>query len=60
MPISDLLRGGTVILLDVRYVYIRNNFYKNGSIDQQLVDSIGKMGGDIFILNAKNIMLNRP
>jgi flavin reductase (DIM6/NTAB) family NADH-FMN oxidoreductase RutF len=60
VPISDLPSGGTVILLDVKYVYIRNDLYKNGSIDQQLVDSVGKMGGDIFSLNAKNVMLNRP
>lgn len=60
IPISDLPSGGTVILLDVKFVYVRDDLYINGSIDQQLVDSVGKMGGDTFSLSDKNIALNRP
>jgi flavin reductase (DIM6/NTAB) family NADH-FMN oxidoreductase RutF len=60
IPISDLPSGGTVILLDVKFVYVRDDLYISGSIDQQLVDSVGKMGGDTFSLSDKNIVLNRP
>ena len=60
IPISDLPTGGTVILLDVRFVYVRDDLYKNGNIDQQLVDTIGKMGGDYFSLTSENRTLNRP
>ena len=60
ITISDLPTGGTVILLDVKLVYVREDLYKNGNIDQKLVDSVGKMGGDHFSLTSKNIELNRP
>lgn len=60
IPISDLPTGGTVILLDVKLVYVRDDLYKNGTIDQQLVDSVGKMGGDHFSLTSKNVEINRP
>ena len=60
IPISDLPTGGTVILLDVKFVYVRDDLYKNGNIDQQLIDSVGKMGGNHFSLTSENIELNRP
>ena len=60
IPISDLPTGGTLILLDVKFVYVRDDLYDKGNINQQLVDSVGKMGGDHFSLTSKNIELNRP
>lgn len=60
IPISDLPAGGTVILLDVKYIYVHDQLYQNGSIDQQLIDSIGKMGGDLFSLRSNNVALKRP
>lgn len=60
IPISDLATGGTVILLDVKFIYVQDDLYKNENIDQQLVDSVGKMGGNHFSLNSKNVELNRP
>lgn len=60
IPVSDLPTGGTVILLDVKFVYVRDDLYKDGNINQQLVDSVGKMGGDYFSLTAKNVALKRP
>lgn len=59
-PIGDLATGGTIILLDVKFIYIRDDLYSNKLIDQQLVDSVGKMGGDIFTLSNSKIALNRP
>lgn len=58
--ISDLPTGGTVILLDVKSIYVRDDLYQNGSIDQQFIDSIGKMGGDLFSLTSENLALKRP
>jgi flavin reductase (DIM6/NTAB) family NADH-FMN oxidoreductase RutF len=60
ISISELPTGGKVILLDVKFIYVRDDLYKNGNIDQQLVDSVGKMGGDHFSLTSKNVELNRP
>tara|TARA_R110000787_G_scaffold149726_3_gene263696 strand:- start:600 stop:1202 length:603 start_codon:yes stop_codon:yes gene_type:complete len=60
IPISDLPTGGRVILLDVKSVYVRDDLYVDGNINQQAIDSVGKMGGNDFSLNTKNISLNRP
>ena len=60
ISIGDLPAGGTVILLDVKFVYVRDDLYIDGIINQKLVDSVGKMGGDHYSLTSKNIELNRP
>ena len=60
LPISDLPAGGTVILLDVKCVYVQDDLYEEGNINQQLVDSVGKMGGNHFSLTSANIELKRP
>ena len=60
ISIGDLPAGGTVILLDVKFVYVRDDLYIDGTINQKLVDSVGKMGGDHYSLTSKNIELNRP
>jgi flavin reductase (DIM6/NTAB) family NADH-FMN oxidoreductase RutF len=57
---SDSLVGGTVILLDVQCVYVQDELYENGHINQQLLDTVGKMGGDFFSLTSKNVELKRP
>tara|TARA_R110000744_G_scaffold307146_1_gene415362 strand:+ start:540 stop:1142 length:603 start_codon:yes stop_codon:yes gene_type:complete len=60
IPVSDLPTGGTVILLDVKFVYVRDDLYNNGNINQGLIDSVGKMGGDHFSFTSKNVELKRP
>jgi flavin reductase (DIM6/NTAB) family NADH-FMN oxidoreductase RutF len=60
IPISDLPTGGTVILLDVKFVYVRDDLYKDGNIDQLRIDSVGKMGGEHFSLTHENLALTRP
>jgi flavin reductase (DIM6/NTAB) family NADH-FMN oxidoreductase RutF len=60
IPISDLPTGGTVILLDVKFVYVRDDLYEDGNINQKSIDSVGKMGGNHFSLTSKNIELKRP
>ncbi len=57
---SNSAVGGTVILLDVQSVYVQDDLYDNGLINQQLIDSVGKMGGDAFSLTTEKIELIRP
>mgnify|MGYP001303624442 FL=1 len=60
ISISDLPAGGTVILLDVKSIYVQDDLYDNGMIDQILVNSVGKMGGDRFSLTTETVEINRP
>ncbi|ARD43025.1 flavin reductase family protein [Colwellia sp. PAMC 21821] len=60
IPVSDLATGGTVILLDVKFVYVRDDLYNDGNIDQKLIESVGKMGGDYFSFTTNNVELKRP
>lgn len=60
ISISGLPTGGAVVLLDVKSVYIRDDLYENGQINQQLIDSVGKMGGNHFNLTSNNIEIDRP
>ncbi len=58
--ISDLPTGGTLVLLDVKCIYVQDDLYSDGIIDQLLVDTVGKMGGDHFSLTSKNVKISRP
>ncbi len=58
--VSDLPAGGQLILLDVTGIYVDDALYKNGTIDQQGIDSVGKMGGNHFSLTTNTIELTRP
>lgn len=59
ISISDLPTGGTVILLDVKFVYVQDDLYLDGTINQDLIDSVGKMGGDYFSLTSEKIEIKR-
>ena len=52
--------GGTVIMLDVKSIYVRDDLYDNGIINQHLVNSVGKMGSDFFSLTSEMLELQRP
>ena len=58
--VSDLPAGGQLILLDVTGIYVDDALYKNDTIDQQGIDSVGKMGGNHFSLTTNTIELTRP
>jgi flavin reductase (DIM6/NTAB) family NADH-FMN oxidoreductase RutF len=58
--VGDLPAGGSIVLLDVKYIYVHDELYDNGNINQELIDSVGKMGGDYFSLTTNNIELTRP
>lgn len=60
ISISDLPTGGTVVLLNVKSIYIRDDLYVDGNINQQLIDSVGKMGGNYFSLTSENVEFIRP
>jgi flavin reductase (DIM6/NTAB) family NADH-FMN oxidoreductase RutF len=60
ISVSDLPTGGTVILLDVKSIYVQDDLYENDEINQDLIDSVGKMGGDLFSLTSETVELNRP
>lgn len=60
ITLGDLPAGGTLVLLDVKFFYVRDELYTAEGIDQTLIDSVGKMGGDGYSLTSKYIALNRP
>jgi flavin reductase (DIM6/NTAB) family NADH-FMN oxidoreductase RutF len=60
ISLGDLPTGGTIVLLDVKSVYVRDDLYVDGGINQALIDSVGKMGGDAYCLTSKYVTLNRP
>ena len=60
ISIGDLPAGGTVILLDVKFVYVRDDLYVDGTINQSGVDSVGKMGGNYYCRTSNTIELDRP
>ena len=60
ISISDLPTGGSVVLLDVQCIYVRDDLYTNHKINQQLIDSVGKMGGDAFSLTSAILEIKRP
>jgi flavin reductase (DIM6/NTAB) family NADH-FMN oxidoreductase RutF len=60
ISVSNLPTGGTVILLDVKSIYVRDDLYENGNINQQKIDSVGKMGANHFCLTPNGIEISRP
>ncbi len=60
ISVSDLPSGGKIILLDVKCIYVRDDLYNDDVINQQLIDSVGKMGGDVYSLTSENLELKRP
>ncbi|MEZ9487212.1 flavin reductase [Vibrio breoganii] len=60
ISLGDLPAGGTIVLLDVKSVYVRDDLYVDGMINQQLVDTVGKMGGNDFNVNADIVECIRP
>ena len=60
ITVSELPAGGTIVLLDVKSVYVRDDLYIEGNINQELIDSVGKMGGNSYSINPEYVELNRP
>ncbi|MFW2161688.1 flavin reductase family protein [Acinetobacter beijerinckii] len=60
IQLSTLPSGGTVALLDVKSIYVDDHLWNGQMIDQQLLDSVGKMGGDFYSLTNHLRQLERP
>jgi flavin reductase (DIM6/NTAB) family NADH-FMN oxidoreductase RutF len=60
LSIGDSAGSGTVVLLDVTSVYVRDDLYSDGMINQERLDSVGKMGGDGYYVSAKYVEIDRP
>jgi len=58
--ISDEPSGGTLVLLDVQCVYVRDDLYTDGYINQQGIDTVGKMGSDAYVHGGCYLELVRP
>ncbi|MFM6906896.1 MAG: flavin reductase family protein [Acinetobacter tjernbergiae] len=60
IQLSSLPSGGTVVLLDVKSIYVDDHLWDGQMIDQQRLDSVGKMGGDFYSLSTDLHKLSRP
>ena len=61
LNISSAPAGGSVVLLDVLSVYVRDDLLNDeGAIKQPLLDSVGKMGGDWYAKTTDLFELKRP
>lgn len=58
--LGDLPAGGTMVLLDVKAIYVNDKILKGDNIEQSLIDSVGKMGGNHYSLTKQLIELQRP
>jgi len=48
------------VLLDVKAIYVDDDVYIDNAIDQTLLDSVGKMGGDLYSYTSTQVALERP
>ncbi|USA46194.1 flavin reductase family protein [Acinetobacter sp. C26M] len=60
LQLSTLPSGGTVALLDVKSIYVDDHLWDGQMIDQQQLQSVGKMGGDFYSLSTDLRKLARP
>jgi flavin reductase (DIM6/NTAB) family NADH-FMN oxidoreductase RutF len=58
--ISDLPAGGVLILLDIIGIYIEDMVYKDEHINGDLLDAIGKLGGNDYVTLQEPFSLQRP
>lgn len=58
--ISDEPSGGTLVLLDVQCIYVRDDLYTDGYINQQGIETVGKMGSDAYVHGGSYLELVRP
>ncbi len=60
IPVSDLPAGGKVVLLNVQSIYVRDDLFSEGKIDQHKISTVGKIGGDLFTVNPDKVEISRP
>ncbi len=52
--------GGSLVLLNVKYIDVADSILENTTIKQHKLNSIGKMGGDYFTLTQNLFEMQRP
>lgn len=52
--------GGTMMLLDVVHIHVADQVLAHGAIDPQLLDAVGKMGGNGYAHTRARFDLVRP
>lgn len=60
LRISSLPGGGSVALLDVKFIHVDDALWKDMQIDQQQLGSVGRMGGEFYSLSTDLRALPRP
>jgi flavin reductase (DIM6/NTAB) family NADH-FMN oxidoreductase RutF len=60
ISLGDLPAGGTMVLLNVKAIYVDDKLLTDDGVNQQLLDSVGKMGGDSFSLTQQQVEFQRP
>ncbi|GAB2870282.1 flavin reductase family protein [Pseudoduganella ginsengisoli] len=60
IEISPEPSGGTMMLLDVVHIHVADSVLANGVIDPQLLDAVGKMGGNGYANTRERFDLARP
>ena len=60
IELSSLPSGGTAVLLDVKSIYVDDQLWDGRVIDQEKLQSVGKMGGDFYSLSTDLSTLARP
>lgn len=58
--LSNQVAGGQLILLDVVNIYCNDEIIKNGKLNAEKLNAIGKLGGDDYCLTQQTFSLERP
>lgn len=62
IEVSDEPTGGTLVLLNVKSIFIDDELYnqETNNVNHSLVSTVGKMGGDFFTLTNDKLEIKRP
>jgi len=60
IEVSTLPMGGTMMLLNVVNIYVNESVLSQGRIAPDLLDAIGKLGGDLYTTTRDRFEMPRP
>lgn len=60
LEVSSLPMGGHVMLLDVVNIFVNESVLVDGQIAPHLINTIGKLGGDLYATTHERFELARP
>lgn len=58
--VSELPSGGTIALLDVCSIYVKDDLLTESGVNDRLLDTVGKMGGNGYSRTRDYVELERP